>query len=161
MHARRLELAWANWYRQLDEFAAAQGGSPMAPDAFLERMGHEPFRCAISLVCREQPVVGYVAAIRVPDDVRILLRPAPPLRQATTLFHEIGHAVARAANREDGLYQVLTAAYDEGMAMLCERLGIECMLLPPAREPALALWRLEIVCLCAGFRFETELWREP
>ena len=49
---------------------------------------------------RDFAFAGQTISIRVPDDVRAVVRPAPGVRFYATLMHELGHAFAATRNRE-------------------------------------------------------------
>ena len=57
----------------------------------------------ISFHVEEQSISGYDCPVSVPDDVRILLAPSVTGDGLTTVFHELGHGLASAANEADGL----------------------------------------------------------
>ncbi len=78
----------------------------------------------IQLVMQEFSFAGQALAISVPDDVRVLVRPAPGVGLYSVLLHELGHAVAASQPTQlAALYKsyewvagLSEPAFDEGFA---------------------------------------------
>lgn len=94
---------------------------------------------------RDFAFAGQTISVRVPDDVRAVVRPAAGARFYATLMHELGHAFASTRNREErpvfkgyewvpGLTE---PGYDEGVAEVFGRLLDEPEVLE-ARVPGLS-----------------------
>ncbi|MFA5394301.1 MAG: hypothetical protein WC338_07620 [Candidatus Ratteibacteria bacterium] len=127
----------------------------------LQRLGFDRLNAAISIVVKDQPIAGYVGILSVPDDVRILLRPVNNLKQELTLYHELGHAIAHALNKEKGIFKTWTSAYDEAMATVIERIAALIVLDNAQEKRAQDLWILEETRCATSALFELDLWEQP
>lgn len=84
----------------------------------------------LDITVRDFAFGGQTIALRVPDDVRLVLRKPPGIRHYGLLLHELGHAVAvRSTTARDPLFKgyewvpgLLDPAYAEGSAEVFGRL---------------------------------------
>ena len=75
----------------------------------------------LKLIIKEQPISGYAGILKVPNDIRILIKPDSSIYGRKVLCHELGHALTHLFNKEKGIYQTWTTCFDEVMAVLIER----------------------------------------
>lgn len=152
-----------NWFRKLDSLAEPPpitdpvelwgrlvdllhpGNLPAEPSFFIEDRG----------------LAGYTGALRVPDDVRILARPAQSLHQWLTLVHEMGHALRHLSCTQTGALATWTTVDDETGAIIVEHLATAALL--PGRLAAAArdIQLLEAVRCAISACFELDLWDNP
>jgi hypothetical protein len=84
----------------------------------------------IDITVRDFAFNGQAISVKVPDDVRLVIRPNPGMRYYGTLLHELGHAVsARATREKDPLFKtyewvpgLVDPGYAEGIAEIFGRL---------------------------------------
>ena len=156
----RHELSWEEWFSGLKGI----GEVPVNPEDLVDRLlrvlSYDGEIRRPGVLMKEQPISGYVGVLSVPDDVRILVRPARSLQGAMTLLHELGHALAHRFNRAEGIFKTWTSLHDEAMAVLVERIGIS-VLMEECRETAATLSLLEGVRVATSFLFELALWEHP
>ena len=105
--AKGYEVRWSSWTEDL----ASVGYHSTPPDpaglvvVVLRCLGLDRLNAVISTVVKEQGIAGYAGILSVPDDIRILVRPITDLQQELTLYHELGHAIAHALNKEAGIFK--------------------------------------------------------
>jgi hypothetical protein len=83
-----------------------------------------------NITVRDFAFNGQTIAVKIPGDVRLIIRPNPGMRYYGTLLHELGHAVSAHATREtDPLFKtyewvpgLVDPAYAEGIAEIFGRL---------------------------------------
>lgn len=88
-----------------------------AAHALLRGFGLDPERLPIRVVYRDIPYTGLCMPIRIPDDIRILCNPRDGHNYYRTMFHEFGHALHAAFNRQTSfILQREPSPFGEGMA---------------------------------------------
>jgi len=161
--AKDYGVRWSSWTEDL----ASVGYHSTPPDpvrlvaVVLQRLGLDRLNAVISIVAKEQGIAGYAGILSVPDDIRILVRPITDLQQELTLHHELGHAIAHALNKEEGIFTTWTSSHDEAMAVVMERIAALVVLDDAQREAAQKLWLLEDTRCATSALFELELWDQP
>jgi hypothetical protein len=161
--AASLGLDPVNWFRELDSLA---GPPPLADPVDLWtqlidllRPGELPARP--SFVIEDRGIAGYTGVLHVPDDIRILARPAKSLHQWLTLAHEMGHALRHLSCKQCGVLATWTTLDDETSAIIVEHL-VSAALLPDALAgTARDIQLLEAVRCAISARFELDLWENP
>jgi hypothetical protein len=153
--AKGYGITWPSWFEDLASIGYHSNFSDPMSLVFLvlECFGFERLKTAISVFVKRQPILGYAGILSVPDDIRILVSPVTCLYQELTLYHELGHAIAHALNKEDGLFKTWTSAYYESMAVVVERIVAAIVFDEAQRKAAqdlrvseaTRLWFLEIV----------------
>jgi hypothetical protein len=130
--------------------------------ATLTQLGLSHLAGRISLAVRDQPwAAGYTGVLRVPGDVRVLVRPGRSARSLGTLLHEIGHAIAHASNQEQGLYQTWSQTHDEVLACIFARAAAHAAVDEQTRGALRAAERdLNVRCAVSAL-FEFDLWGRP
>ena len=160
---RTYQLSLHSWFSDL----AVLGNTGLYSDpneilsAILEQLGLAELRRNIQLHIKQQNIAGYVGAISVPEDIRILIRSYNSLNSQLTLFHELGHAVAHASNRESGIFKTWTVSHDECMAVVIEHIASKLFLSPDNLESANALRTLETMRCAISALFEFSIWNNP
>jgi hypothetical protein len=129
--------------------------------AILEKLGLIELRGNIQLHVKQQNIAGYVGVISVPEDIRILIRSYNSLNSQLTIFHELGHAVAHASNKETGIFKTWTVIHDECMAVVMEYISSKLFLSPENLESANDLRALETMRCAISALFEFSLWIHP
>lgn len=156
-------MTWETWFQIIDTIGDIQ--FEYQPQTLmkelLNQLGLEDLHQHIKLVVRERGLAGYTGCLAVPDDIRILLRENHSLHGVKTLFHELGHAVYHAANREQGLYVTWSYTEDEVMAVVFECIGIEIMLGTEQAKAVESISLLENVRCAISTLFEHDLWHQP
>ncbi len=104
---------------------------------------------------------GYTGAIAVPGDVRILTRPITSLQEQATQYHELGHALAHAANTGPGLFKTWTSLSDETMGVLMERLASRLVFTEEQSQLVADISLIENVRCAVSSLFELDLWSSP
>lgn len=159
---RRDGISVANWFDWLEHLA--EGGAHNASDEaqkLTSELGQEDLSRAISWTVREQPIAGYDCAVSVPDDIRLLVRPVVSNDGLGTVFHELGHGLAHAANETTGIFRTWTSLADESMAVVMERIGVTLRFTPEARATAEPINQLEAARMATSFLFEVEVNADP
>ncbi len=128
-----LGLDPVNWFRKLDSLA----GPPPFTDPvdlwgrLLDVLQPGEFSAKPSFTIEDHGLAGYTGVLHVPDDVRILARPARSLHQWLTLVHEMGHALQHLSCTQTGVLATWTTVDDETGAIIVEHLA-SAALLPEA-----------------------------
>ena len=161
--AKEYRIKWSSWTEDLASigYHSASADPVRFVAVVLERLGLDRLNAAISIAVKEQGIWGYVGVVSVPDDVRILVRPITDLQQELTLYHELGHAIAHALNKEAGIFKTWTSSHDEAMAVVMERIAALIALDDAQRKAAQELWLLEDTRCATSALFELELWHKP
>jgi hypothetical protein len=161
--AKGYGVKWSSWTEDL----ASVGYHSTPPDparlvaVVLQRLGLDRLNTVISIVAKEQAIWGYAGILSVPDDIRILVKPITDLGQELTLYHELGHAIAHALNREAGIFTTWTSSHDEAMAVVMERIAALIVLDDVQRDAAQELWLLDDTRCATSALFELDLWDQP
>jgi hypothetical protein len=161
--ATSLGLNPVNWFRKLDSLA---GPPPITDPVDLWRrlvdllepgdLPAEP-----SFIIEDRGLAGYTGILHVPDDIRILARPAKSLHQWLTLVHEMGHALRHLSCTQTGVLATWTAVDDETGAIIVEHLASTALLPDTLVSTARHIQFLEAVRCAISARFELDLWDRP
>lgn len=114
-----------------------------------------------SFIIENRGLAGYTGALHVPDDVRILARPARSLHQWLTLTHEMGHALRHLSCTQTGVPATWTTVDDETGAIIVEHLASTALLPATLAARARDIQLLEAVRCAISARFELDLWDRP
>jgi hypothetical protein len=162
--ANKYGIRWPTWHDDLRRI----GGDyfPERLDSIMEkllsRLGLSGVRGNIRVFVKQASgVSGYTGVLHVPDDIRIVVRPASSLDRVRTFFHETGHALYHACNRESGILTTWDAATDEGMAVLMEHVAATLVMDEKQRSYFKDIALLESMRCAASFMFEIALCRNP
>jgi hypothetical protein len=98
--------------------------------AIYQAFGIDLKKTGPNITVRDFAFNGQTIAVKIPGDVRLVIRPNPGMRYYATLLHELGHAVSDHATREtDPLFKtyewvpgLVDPAYAEGIAEIFGRL---------------------------------------
>lgn len=151
-----------DWF---DRIAATAG--PRSFEALIEatsvaaRLGLSEAADRISFHVEEQSISGYDCPVSVPDDVRILLAPSVTGDGLTTVFHELGHGLASAANEADGVFRTENPLYNESMAVLIEVVGRTIALQDDEARTAARIEEMEVARMTTSYLFEVDVNRTP
>jgi len=161
--AKNYGITWSSWFNILNSigYQSDFAGSTSLVLNVLKQLGFNSLSSTISVVVKDQPIAGFAGIITVPDDIRILISPITGLHQELALYHELGHAIAHAMNRETGIFKTWTSAYDEAMAVVFERIAAWIVLDDEQKKAAQDLWLLEETRCATSALFEMELWEHP
>jgi hypothetical protein len=158
-----LHMGIDNWFRTLD----AMAGPPDPADpgelwrSLLKVLGLDTATAQPRFVIRDAGLAGYTGVLHVPDDIRILARPARSLHQWLTLVHEMGHALRHCTCRQTGVLATWSTTEDEVSAVIVEHLAASSLLSAEQREAAERIQLLEAVRCCISALFELDLWKDP
>lgn len=135
---RRLRLAITSWDIDHVLHRQASVGHERFPrerargvvEGIFAALGFDVAGWKLDVTVRDFAFGGQTIALRVPDDVRLVVRAPPGLRYYGLLLHEMGHAVAvRSTESAEPLYKgyewvpgLLDPAYAEGVAEVFGRL---------------------------------------
>lgn len=165
--ARALAASWrmdlSNWFRMLD----AAAGSPALHEPvilwqeLMNALGLDAATPRPRVYLNDAGLAGYTGVLHVPDDIRILARPARSLHQWLTLVHEMGHALYHCTCQQTGILSTWSTADDETSAVVVEHMAAELLLPPEQRAAAKELQLLEAVRCCISALFEMDLWDAP
>ena len=114
-----------------------------------------------SFTIEDHGLAGYTGVLHVPDDVRILARPARSLHQWLTLVHEMGHALQHLSCTQTGVLATWTTVDDETGAIIVEHLASAALLPDALAGTARDIQFLEAVRCAISARFELDLWDNP
>jgi hypothetical protein len=155
-----------DWYSLLGEIGPTPGQFEVVPaaHAVLERTGLDSALGGVHLEAEPGRAAGFVLDCG-PHDIRLSLResPAPAL-----VFHELGHAVGRALNRDADILRLLPTstdeAFGEGFELIAEATPEFEAIYGGASGAARRAHRVEGVLenarLVASFNFEMKLWED-
>lgn len=158
-----LGLDPVNWFRKLDSLA----GPPPFTDPvdlwsrLLDVLQPGEFSTKPSFTIEDHGLAGYTGVLHVPDDVRILARPARSLHQWLTLVHEMGHALQHLSCTQTGVLATWTTVDDETGAIIVEHLASAALLPEALAGTARDIQFLEAVRCAISARFELDLWDNP
>jgi hypothetical protein len=150
---------WFDWLGCL-----AGGGEHDAVDEaqrLTSELGLDDLSSAISWSVREQQIAGYDCAVSVLDDIRLLVRPVVSNDGLSTVFHELGHGLAHAANEAKGIFKTWNSLSDESMAVVMEHIGVALRFPPEARAKAKLISQLEAARMATSFLFEVDVNDDP
>ena len=160
---KKYQFNWDNWFTQLRKIGQLSLDRQIGDDLqkFFDKLGLGNLRDNITFDFENNKLTGFAMWLSIPDDIRVLMKPIDSLHSYRILFHEAGHAILYASNREDGLFKIVTTAFDEIMAVLFEGIGIELFLNQEDRQLVEEIKLLEGVRCSISFLFEMELWKNP
>lgn len=158
----KYQIKGGTWFKDVQKLGQlCVGDTKEVVAKFLLSLGYQNLLPHIQLTIKEQPINGYVGALDVPHDVRILVKPVDTLQQLSILYHELGHALSHLNNKGQGIYKTWVSVYDEAMAVVVEQIGIHTQLQGSIQQQATELRLLENVRLAISFLFELDLWQNP
>jgi len=161
--ATSLGLNPVNWFRKLDSLA----GPPPTTDPvelwgrLVDLLHPGDLPAEPSFFIEDRGLAGYTGVLRVPDDIRILARPAKSLHQWLTLAHEMGHALRHLSCKQSGVLATWTTVDDETSAIIVEHLASTALLPDRLAGAARDIQLLEAVRCAISARFELDLWKDP
>ncbi|MCF8008469.1 MAG: hypothetical protein K9K32_01775 [Halanaerobiales bacterium] len=159
---KEYNLTWGNWFTKLGEQGSLDSSDPnyyikcLFHSLDLDNIYHN-----INFKYKKDGISGMTFRTSPPEEIRILLKPVTSPMRSRVLLHECGHAINYIKNHRQGLYSLLTTSFDEIMAVLFEKIGINLCLTEEEREIALQVSLLENVRCSISFLFEMELWKDP
>jgi hypothetical protein len=155
-------LTIATWLDGLDALA---GPTPVdtvtAARELATRLGCEDLLASVRLQVVDGPLAGWAAAVSIPDDIRLLVRPARSLRDLATVFHEVGHALAYAGTRATGIRAIPGDTQDEAMGSLLEEVGARLLLTAAERGRLESVAAAERTRLATSALFEAAIQVDP
>ena len=150
------------WFDGLDRIAEPTNLDAVAVAADLAtRLGCDDLFGRIRWTVRDGPLAGWAAAVAIPDDIRVLVRPARSLRDVATVYHELGHALAYAGTRALGIRAIPSDTQDELMGVVLELVGVQLMLPADAQERLRRIQAAESVRVATSALFEIAIQDEP
>ena len=151
-----------SWFTWLEHLAGgSEHDAVEEAQALTSELGLDDLSGAISWSVREQPIAGYDCAVSVPDDIRLLVRPIVAYDGLSTVFHELGHGLAHAANEAKGIFKTWNSLSDESMAVVMEHIGVALRFPPEARAKAKLISQLEAARMATSFLFEVDVNDDP
>ncbi len=159
----KYNLNWNEWFTKLRSIGELNYYNE--PYHYIKclfhKLGLESLQDNIRFEIKDQPISGMAFPISIPDDIRILLKPTTSIMNCRTLFHECGHAINYASNKENGIFTIYTTFFDEFTAILFENIGLKSCFSENEREIANDIKLLETIRTSISFLFEMELWKNP
>ncbi len=162
--ANKYGLAWATWHDDIRRIGGDYFPERLDTilDKLLAKLGLSNARGRIRVFVKQAAAVsGYTGVLHVPDDIRLVVRPASSLGRVRTFFHESGHAIYHACNKENGVFTTWDCATDEGLASLMEHVAARLLLDDKQRGYLKDISLLETMRCAASFTFEMALYRNP
>lgn len=156
------DLTIETWFAGLDSIAGPTDRDPvpMARELALQ-LGCEDLLGSVTWVVRDGPIAGWAAAVSIPEDVRIVVRPAGSVRDIMTVCHELGHVLAYAGTQTRGIGAIPTDTQDEAMGMLMERIGLDLVVPAPQRQRLVSIAAAEVARTATSALFEIALEQDP
>ena len=155
----KYNLTWQNWFDRLRSIGTFKSNNYQTYiDCLLSRLGFDSLKESIEFYFKEQPISGIAFGISIPDDIKILLKPVTSLMKSKVLFHECGHGINYASNKEKGLYTLYTTSCDEIIATVFETIGIKICMNKKERQITEEIKFLESIRCSISHLFEMELW---
>lgn len=155
-------LTLETWFDGLGRIAGPAGVDVVtACHELATALGLQDLASELTWVIKDQPVFGVAGVLSVPDDVRILLGPRASQDGAVVAFHELGHALAHAANRGTGIEVTWDVVTDETMASILECAGVRLSFDREARERQRRVETLETARMATSFLFEVAIDPDP
>ena len=159
---KKLDLSWENWFEKLRKLGEKPEKSfEDYARSFFSSLGLDYLQKNISFTFKNQPIDGVVIAPSIPGDVRALLKPVHSAWGLKILLHECGHTLNYASQTEEGLYTLITTSFDESMAVIFEKIGMEISLEEEMKKIARKISLLEGIRNSISFMFEMALWKNP
>lgn len=156
------QLSLEFWFDGLERIGGADVPDLLnAVTELTTRLGLGGIAERISWIVRSQPIYGAAFAISVPDDVRVLLGRTESLVAVATAYHELGHALAHAANMSDGIFKTWEVTTDETIAVVIERVAAAVALTDDNRRKLELIELLEAARLATSLSFEFEVADNP
>lgn len=150
------------WFAGLDRIAGpTEIDAVAAARELATRLGCGDLFERIRWTVRDGPLAGWAAAVSIPDDVRVLVRPDRSLRDLATVFHELGHALAYAGTRSTGIRAIPGDTQDEVMGVVLELIGVRLALRPAARARLRRVGVMEMARVATSALFEIAIQDEP
>ena len=150
------------WFDRLDALA---GPAPMdavgAARELAARLGCADLFDHVRIRVATGPLAGWAAAVSIPDDIRLIVRPARSLRDLAIVLHELGHALAYAGTRATGIRAIPSDTQDETMGCLLEEVGARLLLAEADRERLDRVTEAEMTRLATSALFEVAIQDDP
>ncbi len=158
-------VTMASWFDGLARFSGRLSGGASDPVASAQelagRIGCADLLERVRWTVRDGPLAGFAAPLSIPDDVRILVRPARSFHDLATVWHELGHALAYAGTRATGIRAVPSDTQDETMGEIVGRIGVALMVHPDVRSRLDAIAAAETSRTTTSFLFEVAIQDDP
>jgi hypothetical protein len=155
-------LTTQTWVDGLDRVAGpSRFDAIVAAHEVADRLGCGDHLARVRVRVADGPLAGWTAAVSIPDDVRLLVRPARSLRELAIVLHETGHALAYAGTRAHGVRAVPGETQDEVMGMVLERIGTDLLLAADERSRLDRVVVAETTRLATSALFELSIQDDP
>jgi hypothetical protein len=150
------------WFDRLDAFAGrATIDAVTAGRSLAARLGCADLLAHVRIQVGTGPLAGWAAAVSIPEDVRLIVRPARTLRDLATVFHEVGHALAYAGTQATGIRAIPSDTQDEAMGTLLEEVGMRLLLPAGDRARIDRIATSETTRLATSALFEVAIQDDP
>ncbi|NMM62616.1 hypothetical protein HBE96_07900 [Clostridium sp. P21] len=156
---KKYDITWESWFSDLNRISSIDNTykNTNVINQLFEIFGLNDINSRIQIRYMEDSFSGVASEVS-PGDIRIVVKPINSLFSLTTLFHEIGHAIAYNFNKEEGLYKILPASYDEAMAVVIENIASKLLLNEYEQKKVAEIGLLENTRCAISALFEFELW---
>ncbi len=155
-------VRWQSWFGDLRRLGEGELGfePKQIQQRLMKKLGLFHLGDNITTSVKESGF-GLCRPVKIPDDIRILLKDDTSLMGLATLCHETGHALPHSANCTEGLFKTFPQIHDEALAVILEEIGLYILLEGQQLELARQINLAENVRCGLSCLFEFELWDHP
>lgn len=158
----KYNIKWESWHSDLNKISVPIDNLNHIDviNHFANKMGFDLEYNKIQITFKEHEISGAASEVS-PNDIRIIVAPLKSLTNVSTLFHELGHAIAYYYNKEEGLYKIIPPCYDEAMAVVIEHIAPKILFDENIQQKIADIQLLEYTRCAISSLFEFELWEDP
>lgn len=159
---KKYNIKWESWFSDLNKITKPlnEFNNIEIIKKFMNKIGLDNLSDKIQINYMKNEITGYASEV-APRDIRIVVTPIKSLSDLTVLFHELGHVISYYFNKEEGLYKILPASYDEGMAVVIEHIAPKLIFGNTVQEMMEDIQILEYTRCAISSLYEFELWDNP
>lgn len=152
-------ISWETWFSDLRKIQASVCNYQPEKliNSLMDKLNLIEVKEKLKIEYKEKGYSGCASEI-APNDIRIVVEPISSLFNIKVLFHEVGHAITYASNNEKGLFKILSASFDEAMAVVMEYVASKILLSKEEQEKMAEIEVLEYTRCAISALYEFSLW---